>query len=199
MDSEQEFQEGEKSGITGDVGEFTLESPHRQDGDLSLKFCEFAVDEVDESSRFSFGELMAQGSKDVSFSNSLFGSPTRQPRLLLEYSYTWPLASIAEGADTVENEVESCLQASNVGVHDVGETPENVHAYAVQYRLLKESLEHVQLTLLEFPQFSKWQMRHDPFERPVPLAQHPDQLKTFQRWVDLVDSPRPTTAQHSQQ
>ena len=135
-DSEQEFHEGEKSGITGDVGEFTLESPHRQDGDLSLKFCEFAVDEVDESSRFSFGELMAQGSKDVSFSNSLFGSPTRQPSSSLS---TWPLPSIAEGvegAESVENEVDSWLQACKVGVYGVGETPENVHAYAVKYRLL---------------------------------------------------------------
>ena len=118
-DSEQEFQEGEKSCMTGDAGELTLESPHRQDGDLSMKFCEFAVDQVDGSSRFSFGELLAQGSKDVSFSNSLFGSPTRQPSSSLS---TWPLASIAEGAegaDTVENEVESWLQAFNVGVHMV--------------------------------------------------------------------------------
>ena len=194
-DSDQEFQEGEKSGITGDDGQFTLESPHRQDGDLSLKYCEFAVDEVDECSRFSFGELMAQTSKDASFSNSLFGSPTRQPSSSLS---NWPLPSIAEGAEgaeSVENEVESWLQAGSVVVHGAGETPENVHAYAVKYRLLKESLEHVQLTLLEFPQFSNWQMRHDPFERPVPLAQHPEQLQFFQTWVDLVESPRPTTAQ----
>ena len=135
--------------MTGDAGELTLESPHRQDGDLSMKFCKFAVDEVEGSSRFSFGELLAQGSKDVSFSNSLFGSPTRQPSSSLS---TWPLPSIAEGvegAENVENEVDSWLQPCNVGVYGVGETPENVHAYAVKYRLLKDSLEHAQLSLLE--------------------------------------------------
>ena len=43
-----------------------------------------------------------------------------------------------EGAESVENEVDSWLQACNVGVHGVGETPENVHAYAVKYRLQVE-------------------------------------------------------------
>ena len=88
--------------------------------------------------------------------------------------------------------MDSWLQACNVGVYGVGETPENVHVYAVKYRLFKSSLEHVQLSLLEFPRFADWHRRHDPFERLVPIAQHPDQLKTFQTWVDLV-----TSASHS--
>ena len=112
----------------------------------------------------------------------------------------WPLAPIQEeGLDTetvLENEVESwlgCCQETAVGV--VGETPQDVHAYAVKYRLLKGSFESAQLSLLDYPLFQEWSSKHEPLERPVPLSEHPEQLQIFNTWVELCESSRPTTAQ----
>ena len=181
-DSEKEFEEEQ------------IESPDRQGGDLSLSFCEYAADEVDEeTSRFSFSAL---GSKDGSFTASLFGSPSRQPSSSLS---GWPLQPIQEGLEgeeVVENEMDAWLNICNTsGEQGTGQTPQEVHAYAVKYRLLKDTFESVQLTLLEYPQFSQWHTKHEPLEKTVPLAEHQEQLQIFNSWVELVQTPRPTTAQ----
>ena len=79
--------------------------------------------EVDETSQFSYQKLLIEGSKDVSFTNSLFASPTRQPRSSLS---GWPLETIAEGLDgedIVQNEVDGWLHSCNNSAgHGIGET-----------------------------------------------------------------------------
>ena len=84
------------------------------------------------------------------------------------------LKPIAEGLDReeiVENKMDDWLNICNNGAEQgIGQTPQEVRAYAVKYRLLKDSLESVQLSLLEFPQFAQWHTKHEPLERTVPLA-----------------------------
>ena len=70
-----------------------------------------------------------------------------------------------------------------------------MHAHAVRYGLLKKYFESMQLGLLEYPVFQDWSSQHEPLERPVPLAEHPEQLGIFNSWVELSESSRPLTAQ----
>ena len=53
----------------------------------------------------------------------------------------------------------------------------------------------MQLGLLEYPIFQEWSSQHEPLERPVPLAEHPENFGIFNSWVELLECSRPTTAQ----
>ena len=107
--------------------------------------------------------LRTPGSKDLSLPNSLFSSPIRQPSTSLS---GWPLQTIdEEGAH--EEDLLSCLHDSTVVLQ--GATPQDVHAYAVKYRLMKISLPAVQLMLIDYPQFGAWEMKHEPIEKPCNL------------------------------
>ena len=132
-----------------------------------MTFCVVVSDESDAPEPFCFEHFMnLPSSKELSFSNSLLGTPGRQASTSLS---GWPLAPIQEegvDSDTLAvNQVDSwlgCCQDSSVGVGCV--TPQDVHAYAVQYPLLKNSFEFIQLSLLEYPMFQEWSTKHEPLE-----------------------------------
>ena len=195
-ESENEFESQKSAGTRNVKGK--LESPHKQGGSLSMSFCEVAGDESDTRESLGFEEFLnLPSSKEVSFSNSLLGTPGRQPSTSLS---GWPLDSIPEECvdpqTKAANEVEGwleCCQDSALGVEGV--TPQDMHAHAVRYGLLKKSFESMQLGLLEYQVFQDWSSQHEPLERPVPLAEHPEQLAIFNSWVELSESSRPTTAQ----
>ena len=155
-----------------------------------MTHCEYARDDAEENSMSAFEHfLKTPGSKDLSLSNSLFSSPIRQPSTSLS---GWPLQAIdEEGAH--EEDLLSCLHDSTVVLQ--GATPQDVHAYAVKYRLMKSSLHAVQLLLIDYPQFGAWEMKHEPIEKVVQLEDHPVQQNIFNSWVELYDGIKPTTAQ----
>ena len=160
---------------------------------MSLSFCEYAGDEPDDNSQSGFDLfLKTPGSKDLSLSNSLFGSPARQPSNSLS---TFPLQTITEepceGGQA--EDILACLHKSSAFLQ--GATPQDVHSCAVKYGVLKTSLEAVQLALVEYPKFREWEMKHEPLEQVVALRDHPQQFELFQSWVQLCENPRPTTAQ----
>ena len=157
---------------------------------MDMSHCEYARDEADDNSMSAFEHfLKTPASKELSLSNSLFSSPVRQSSTSLSW---WPLQTInEENAD--EQDLLSCLQDSAVVMQ--GATPQDIHANAVKYRLMKSSLPAVQLMLLEYPQFGAWEMKHEPIEKVVQLQDHPDQQQIFNSWVELHDSIKPTTAQ----
>ena len=166
------------------------DSPQKAGGSLNLSFCQYAGDEADENSQSGFEFFMkTPTSKELSLANLLLSSPTRQPSTSL---IGWPLQPIQEER-CEEEDLLSCLQESSVLLQ--GATPQDVHAYAMKYCLLKNSVEAVQLSLIQYPQFSAWEAKHDPIEKVVPLPDHPQQQELFNSWVELYDGTRPTTVQ----
>ena len=109
-----------------------------------MSFCEVAGDESDTRESLGFEEFLnLPSSKEVSFSNSLLGTPGRQPSTSLS---GWPLDSIPEECvdpqSKAANEVEGwleCCQDTALGVEGV--TPQDMHAHAVRYGLLKKYFE----------------------------------------------------------
>ena len=182
-----------ETGITMSKGQLANESPEKAGGSLSLSFCEYAGDEPDENSQSGFDLfLKTPGSKDLSLSNSLFGSPARQPSTSLS---SFPLQTITEESceGGQAEDILACLRESSAFLQ--GTTPQDVHSCAVKYGILKTSLEAVQLALVEYPKFREWEMKHEPLEKVVALREHPQQFEIFQSWVQLCENPRPTTAQ----
>ena len=157
---------------------------------MDMSHCEYARDEADDNSMSAFEHfLKTPGSKELSLSNSLFSSPVRQSSTSLS---GWPLQTIHEEKSD-EQDLLSCLEDSVIVMQ--GATPQDIHANAVKYRLMKSSLPAVQLMLLEYPQFGAWEMKHEPIEKVVQLQDHPAQQQIFNSWVELHDSIKPTTAQ----
>ena len=66
-----------------------------------------------------------------------------------------------------------------------GRNTQDVNTYAMKYRLMKNSLEAVQLSLIQYPWFSAWEGKHEPIEKVAPLAEHPVQQELFNSWVKL--------------
>ena len=102
---------------------------------MDMSHCEYARHEADDNSMSAFEQfLKTPGSKELRFFNLLFSSPIRQSSMSLS---GWPLQSIdKERAD--EQDLLSCLQDSTIVLQ--GATPQDVHAYAVKYHLLKSTL-----------------------------------------------------------
>ena len=94
-----------------------------------------------------------------------------------------------------EQDLLSCLQDSTVLL--LGATPQDVHAYAVKYCLMKSSWAAVQLMLIEYPQFAASELKHviEPIEKVVQLPDHAVQQQIFNSWGKLYDGIKPTTVQ----
>ena len=78
----------------------------------------------------------------------------------------FPLESIQEEAEL--GDLVSCLLDSTASIH--GATPQDMHAYAINYRLLKNSLEAAQLSLIDYAQFATWEVKQEPLEKAMTLA-----------------------------
>ena len=66
-----------------------------------------------------------------------------------------------------------------------GGTPELLKA-SLQHSKVKQSVEEVTFALLHCPDAGTWEQKRIPLEETVALLEHPEQLETFNSFVEII-------------